>query len=246
MNMALEGKKVLLTGATGSLGMVIAKKLSEQGAELALSSTSLAKLEKLAKELGPKCHIFPCDLSTLSNIDKLTEQVTKRFDNIDVLINNAGIKKDDLLIRMKDDDWLNVININLNSYFKLTKNIAKVMFKQRSGKIISISSVVGFTGNPGQANYVASKSAVVGFTKSLAIELASRGVNVNCVAPGMIDSDMIDSLNDKQKENILSRIPMMKLGKPEDIANGCIFLASKESDYITGQTLHINGGLSMI
>ena len=146
---------------------------------------------------------------------------------------------------MKDQDWLEVLNINLNSVYKLTKNVTKQMFKQRSGKIISISSVVGFTGNPGQTNYVSTKSALVGFTKSLAIEVATRGINVNCVAPGMIDSDMIDSLNDKQREGILSRIPMAKLGTPDDIADSCLFLSSDMSNYITGQTLHVNGGMAL-
>ena len=162
------------------------------------------------------------------------------------MINNAGIKKDDLLIRMKDEDWFDVMTINLNSVYKLTKNITKHMFKKRSGKIISISSVVGFAGNPGQTNYVSSKAAIVGFTKSLAMEVATRGVNVNCIAPGMIESDMIDSLNEKQRENILSRIPMAKLGSPDNIADACIFLGSEMSDYITGQTIHVNGGMAML
>ena len=170
----------------------------------------------------------------------------ENFGSIDILINNAGIKKDDLLIRMKDEDWFDVMTINLNSVYKLTKNITKHMFKKRSGKIISISSVVGFAGNPGQTNYVSSKAAIVGFTKSLAMEVATRGVNVNCIAPGMIESDMIDSLNEKQKENILSRIPMAKLGSPDNIADACTFLGSEMSDYITGQTIHVNGGMAML
>jgi 3-oxoacyl-[acyl-carrier protein] reductase len=241
----MEDKVVLLTGATGSLGSAIAKKLSLAGARIALSATNEDKLNSLLETLGKENAIYKCDLSDFSNIDALSENVLQDFGKIDVLINNAGIKKDDLLIRMKDQDWLDVLNINLNSVYKLTKNVTKQMFKQRSGKIVSISSVVGFTGNPGQTNYVSTKSALVGFTKSLAIEVATRGINVNCVAPGMIDSDMIDSLNDKQREVILSRIPMAKLGSPDDIADSCLFLSSDMSNYITGQTIHVNGGMAL-
>ena len=243
---SLEGKTVLLTGSTGSLGSAIAKKLSSAGARIALSGTNKEKLNNLLEELGPTHNSFPCDLSNFDEIDSLSESVIENFGSIDILINNAGIKKDDLLIRMKDEDWFDVMTINLNSVYKLTKNITKHMFKKRSGKIISISSVVGFAGNPGQTNYVSSKAAIVGFTKSLAMEVATRGVNVNCIAPGMIESEMIASLNEKQRENILSRIPMAKLGSPDDIAEACIFLGSEMSDYITGQTIHINGGMAMI
>ncbi|MDG2186886.1 MAG: 3-oxoacyl-[acyl-carrier-protein] reductase [Hyphomicrobiales bacterium] len=242
----LEGKTVLLTGSTGSLGSAIARTLSSAGARIALTGTNNEKLNNLLMELGSSHSAHSCDLSKFEEIDKLSDTVIEEFGSIDILINNAGVKKDDLLIRMKDDDWFNVININLNSVYKLTKNISKHMFKKRSGKIISISSVVGFSGNPGQTNYVSSKAALVGFTKSLAMEVATRGINVNCIAPGMIDSEMIDSLNEKQKENILSRIPMAKLGSPEDIANACLFLGSDMSNYITGQTIHVNGGMAML
>ncbi len=241
----LEGKKVLLTGSTGSLGQEIARKLSIAGAKIALTGTNIEKLKALQNDLGADHLIYPCDLSNLENINKLSEDVINDFETIDILINNAGVKKDDLLIRMKDDDWFNVINMNLNSVYKLTKNITKQMFKQRQGKIISISSVVGFSGNPGQTNYVTSKSGLVGFTKSLAMEVATRGITVNCVAPGMIDSDMIDSLNDKQKEAIIGRIPMARLGLPSDVAEACLFLSSHMSNYITGQTIHVNGGMVM-
>jgi 3-oxoacyl-[acyl-carrier protein] reductase len=220
--------------------------LSSAGARIALTGTNNEKLNNLLMELGSSHSAHSCDLSKFEEIDKLSDTVIEEFGSIDILINNAGVKKDDLLIRMKDDDWFNVININLNSVYKLTKNISKHMFKKRSGKIISISSVVGFSGNPGQTNYVSSKAALVGFTKSLAMEVATRGINVNCIAPGMIDSEMIDSLNEKQKENILSRIPMAKLGSPEDIANACLFLGSDMSNYITGQTIHVNGGMAML
>ena len=241
----LKGKTVLLTGSTGSIGKEIAKKLSISGAKIALSATNIDKLMSLQADLGNDHLIYPCDLSDLNNINKLSEDVIGDFGTIDVLINNAGIKRDDLLIRMKDDDWFDVINMNLTSVYKLTKNITKQMFKQKHGKIISISSVVGFSGNPGQTNYVSSKSGLVGFTKSLAMEVATRGVTVNCVAPGMIDSDMIDSLNEKQKEAIIGRIPMAKLGSPSDVAEACLFLSSHMSDYITGQTIHVNGGMVM-
>jgi len=241
----LKGKTVLLTGSTGSIGKEIAKKLSISGAKIALSATNIDKLMSLQADLGNDHLIYPCDLSDLNNINKLSEDVIGDFGTIDILINNAGIKRDDLLIRMKDDDWFDVINMNLTSVYKLTKNITKQMFKQRNGKIISISSVVGFSGNPGQTNYVSSKSGLVGFTKSLAMEVATRGITVNCVAPGMIDSDMIDSLNEKQKEAIIGRIPMAKLGLPSDVAEACLFLSSHMSDYITGQTIHVNGGMVM-
>ena len=241
----LKGKTVLLTGSTGSIGKEIAKKLSISGAKIALSATNVDKLMSLQSDLGNNHLIYPCDLSDLNNINKLTEDVIGDFGTIDILINNAGIKRDDLLIRMKDDDWFDVINMNLTSVYKLTKNITKQMFKQRQGKIISISSVVGFSGNPGQTNYVSSKSGLVGFTKSLAMEVATRGITVNCVAPGMIDSDMIDSLNEKQKETIIGKIPMAKLGLPSDVAEACLFLSSHMSDYITGQTIHVNGGMVM-
>jgi len=241
----LNGKRVLLTGSTGSIGQEIAKKLSISGAKIALSGTNIDKLTSLQADLGKEHLIYPCDLSDLNNINKLSDDVIGDFGTIDILINNAGIKRDDLLIRMKDEDWFDVVNMNLTSVYKLTKNITKQMFKQRQGKIISISSVVGFSGNPGQTNYVSSKSGLVGFTKSLAMEVATRGITVNCVAPGMIDSDMIDSLNEKQKEAIIGRIPMAKLGSPSDVAEACLFLSSHMSDYITGQTIHVNGGMVM-
>lgn len=241
----LKGKTVLLTGSTGSIGKEIAKKLSMSGAKIALSATNIDKLMSLQSDLGNDHLIYPCDLSVIDNINKLSEDVIGDFGAIDILINNAGIKRDDLLIRMKDDDWFDVINMNLTSVYKLTKNITKHMFKQRHGKIISISSVVGFSGNPGQTNYVSSKSGLVGFTKSLAMEVATRGITVNCVAPGMIASDMIDTLNEKQKEAIIGRIPMAKLGLPGDVAEACLFLSSHMSNYITGQTIHVNGGMVM-
>ncbi|MFQ3361245.1 MAG: 3-oxoacyl-[acyl-carrier-protein] reductase [Alphaproteobacteria bacterium] len=242
----LKDKKILLTGATGSIGTSIAKKLSEAGAVVALTGTRTDKLNEISKDFNSDCVVLPCNLTDSTECERLVSEAHKYMGSIDVLINNAGIKKDNLILRMKDDEWEDVINLNLNTVFRISRAVSRIMVKQRYGRIISIASVVGFTGNAGQVNYVASKAGVVGLTKSLALELATRGVTVNCVAPGMIDSDMIDSLNEKQKEDILKRIPMSKLGKTDDIASACLFLASDEASYVTGQTIHVNGGLSMV
>lgn len=232
-------KVILITGGSSGIGKAIGEYLNDKGYIVYGTSRNTSKYPE------SKFKLLTLDVTNNDQIRSCVAHVVKEQGRIDVLINNAGIKKDDLLIRMKDQDWLEVLNINLNSVYKLTKNVTKQMFKQRSGKIVSISSVVGFTGNPGQTNYVSTKSALVGFTKSLAIEVATRGINVNCVAPGMIDSDMIDSLSDKQREGILSRIPMAKLGSPDDVADSCLFLSSDMSNYITGQTLHVNGGMAL-
>ena len=242
----LKGKKVLLTGATGSIGISIAKKLSEVGAIVALTGTRIEKLNEISNEFKSDCVVLPCNLKDSIECERLISDAHKYMGSIDVLINNAGIKKDNLILRMKDDEWEDVIDLNLNTVFRISRAVSKIMVKQKYGRIISIASVVGFTGNAGQVNYVASKAGVVGLTKSLALELATRGITVNCVAPGMIDSEMIDSLNEKQKEDILKRIPMSKLGKTDDIASACLFLASDEASYVTGQTIHVNGGLSMV
>lgn len=243
----LTGKRALVTGATGGLGGEIARLLHKQGASVALSGTRAEKLESLAAELGDRVAVTPCNLSDGEAVDALPKQAAEALGGpIDILIANAGITKDGLLMRMKQEDFDDVIKINLESYFRLAKACLRPMMKARSGRIIGITSIVGVTGNPGQTNYAASKAGMIGFSKSLAQEVASRGITVNCIAPGFIRSPMTDALNDAQKEATLSRIPAAKLGEGSDIAAGALYLASDEGAYVTGQTLHINGGMTMI
>lgn len=243
----LTGKRALVTGATGGLGGEIARLLHKQGASVALSGTRAEKLESLAVELGDRVAVTPCNLSDGEAVDALPKQAAEALGGpIDILIANAGITKDGLLMRMKQEDFDDVIKINLESYFRLAKACLRPMMKARSGRIIGITSIVGVTGNPGQTNYAASKAGMIGFSKSLAQEVASRGITVNCIAPGFIRSPMTDALNDAQKEATLSRIPAAKLGEGSDIAAGALYLASDEGAYVTGQTLHINGGMTMI
>jgi len=243
----LTGKRALVTGATGGLGGEIARLLHQQGAAVALSGTRAEKLESLSAELGERTAVTPCNLSDGEAVDALPKQAAEALGGpIDILIANAGITKDGLLMRMKQDDFDAVIKINLESYFRLAKACLRPMMKARSGRIIGITSIVGVTGNPGQTNYAASKAGMIGFSKSLAQEVASRGITVNCIAPGFIRSPMTDALNDAQKEATLSRIPAAKLGEGSDIAAGALYLASDEGAYVTGQTLHINGGMAMI
>ncbi len=243
----LTGKRALVTGATGGLGGEIARLLHKQGASVALSGTRAEKLESLSTELGDRTAVTPCNLSNGDAVDALPKQAAEALGGpIDILIANAGITKDGLLMRMKPEDFDAVIKINLESYFRLAKACLRPMMKARSGRIIGITSIVGVTGNPGQTNYAASKAGMIGFSKSLAQEVASRGITVNCIAPGFIRSPMTDALNDAQKEATLSRIPAAKLGEGSDIAAGALYLASDEGAYVTGQTLHINGGMAMI
>ncbi len=243
----LSGKRALVTGATGGLGGAIAKKLHAQGAQVAISGTRAEKLESLASELGERCAVTPCNLSDADAVDALVNQAGEALGgNIDILVSNAGLTRDGLLMRMKDEDWNMVLKVNLEAYFRLSKSCLRSMMKARFGRIIGVTSVVGVTGNPGQTNYAASKAGMIGFSKSLAQEVASRGVTVNCVAPGFIASPMTDVLTDSQKEGILSRIPAGDLGSGEDIANAVAYLASAEAGYVTGQTLHVNGGMAMI
>lgn len=243
----LTGKRALVTGATGGLGGAIAKKLHAQGASVALSGTRAEKLEGLAAELGDRCAVTPCNLSDSEAVDGLIKQAAEALDgNIDIFVSNAGLTRDGLLMRMKDEDWQTVLKVNLEAYFRLSKACLRGMMKARHGRIIGITSVVGVTGNPGQTNYAASKAGMIGFSKSLAQEVASRGVTVNCIAPGFIASPMTDALNDAQKEAILTKIPAGALGSGEDIANAALYLASNEAGYVTGQTLHVNGGMAMI
>ena len=243
----LTGKRALVTGATGGLGGEIARLLHKQGASVALSGTRAEKLEALSAELGERTAVTSCNLSDGDAVDGLPNQAAEALGgSIDILIANAGITKDGLLMRMKQEDFDAVIKINLESYFRLAKACLRPMMKARSGRIIGITSIVGVTGNPGQTNYAASKAGMIGFSKSLAQEVASRGITVNCIAPGFIRSPMTDALTDAQKEATLSRIPAAKLGEGSDIAAGALYLASDEGAYVTGQTLHINGGMAMI
>ncbi len=244
---SLEGKRALVTGATGGLGGAIARKLHAAGAHVALSGTRAEKLESLAAELGDRTAITPANLSDSDAVDALPGQAADALGgSIDILVANAGITRDGLLMRMKSEDFEDVIKINLESYFRLAKACLRPMMKARSGRIIGITSVVGVTGNPGQTNYAASKAGMIGFSKSLAQEVASRGITVNCIAPGFITSPMTDALTDAQKEATLARIPAQRLGSGDDIASATLYLASDEAAYVTGQTLHVNGGMAMI
>ena len=242
----LTGKTALVTGATGGIGAAIAMALHKAGATVAISGTRANVLEQLKAELGERVHVLPCNLSDSIDVEKLVPAAEAAMGALDILVNNAGITKDGLAMRMKDGDWAAVIDVNLTASFRLCRAAMRGMMKKRWGRIINITSVVGVTGNPGQANYVASKAGVIGLTKSLAQELASRNVTVNAVAPGFIATPMTDVLNDKQKEGILTRVPAGKLGSPEDIAAAVLYLASQEAGYVTGQTLHVNGGMAMI
>ncbi len=242
----LTGKTALVTGATGGIGAAIARALHKAGATVAISGTRATVLEELKAALGARVHVLPCNLSDAADVEKLVPAAEAAMGALDILVNNAGITKDGLAMRMKDDDWQQVLDVNLTASFRLCRAAMRPMMKRRWGRIVNITSVVGVTGNPGQANYVASKAGVIGLTKSLAQELASRNVTVNAVAPGFIATAMTDVLNDKQKEAILTRVPAGKLGTPEDIAAAVLYLASNEAGYVTGQTLHVNGGMAMI
>ena len=243
----LSGKTALVTGASGGIGGAIAKALAESGAKVALSGTRVEALEKVKAELGGDHVIAPCNLSDPAAVDALIGQAeTALGGRLDILVANAGITKDGLLLRMKDEDFQNVLKINLESYFRLSRAALRNMMKNRWGRIIGITSVVGVTGNPGQANYAASKAGMIGFTKALAAEVASRNVTANCIAPGFIASPMTDVLNEAQKTALLSKIPAGRLGEGSDVAAAAVYLASDEAGYMTGQTLHVNGGMAMI
>ncbi len=242
----LTGKTALVTGASGGLGSAIAKALHGQGARVALSGTRREALERLAGELGDRAYVLPCDLSDKSAVEALVPAAEAALGSLDILVNNAGVTRDGLFLRMKDEDWDTVLAINLSSAFRLSRAALKGMMKRRYGRIIAITSVVGVTGNPGQGNYAASKAGLIGMSKSLAAEVASRNITVNCIAPGFIQSPMTDALNDKQKESILTSVPAGRLGVGADIGAGVVYLASVEAAYVTGQTLHINGGMAMI
>ena len=241
----LTGMTALVTGASGGLGSAIANALAAQGAQLAVSGSNVDKLEAFRASLGGGHVALPCNLSDGAAVDQLVPQAVEALGKLDILINNAGVTRDNLLMRMKDEEFDEVIKINLEAAFRLMRAAARPMMKARFGRIISITSVVGITGNPGQANYVASKAGLIGMTKAVAQELASRGITVNAVAPGFMASAMTDALNDQQRETILSRIPLGAMGSGEDIGAACVFLASREAGYVTGQTLHVNGGMAM-
>tara|TARA_B100001057_G_scaffold151523_1_gene151474 strand:- start:122 stop:859 length:738 start_codon:yes stop_codon:yes gene_type:complete len=242
----LKGKKVLVTGASGGIGEVIAMELSSSGADLCLTGRNKSKLKNLQKMIGGNCQIIISDLSNSEGINNLADQAQEIMGQIDILVNNAGITKDSLFIRMSENDWNEVININLNSIFKLTKQLIKGMIKRRYGRIINITSVIGVAGGAGQSNYSASKAGIIAMSKSLAQEVGSRSVTVNSIAPGFIETNMTAELSDDRKEDILRSISLDRLGKPDDIAGAVCFLASDKASYITGQTIHINGGMLMI
>ena len=242
----LSGMTALVTGASGGLGSAIAKALAGQGARLAVSGSNVDKLEAFRSGLGGDHVALPCNLSDGTAVDQLVPQAVDALGGkLDILVNNAGVTRDNLLMRMKDAEFADVIRINLEAAFRLMRAASKPMMKARFGRIVSITSVVGVTGNPGQANYVASKAGLIGMTKSVAQELASRGITVNAIAPGFMMSAMTDALNDQQREGILSRIPLGAMGSGEDIGAACVYFASREAGYVTGQTLHVNGGMAM-
>jgi 3-oxoacyl-[acyl-carrier protein] reductase len=242
----LSGMTALVTGASGGLGSAIAKSLAAQGARLALSGSNQAKLEAFAKELGGDHVTLVCNLSNAEEVDQLVPRAVEALGGkLDILVNNAGVTRDNLAMRMKDEEWDQVIKINLEGAFRLMRAAMKPMMKARHGRIINITSVVGVTGNPGQANYVASKAGLIGMSKAFAQEVASRGITVNCVAPGFMTSAMTDALTDAQKEGILSKIPTGAMGSGDDIGAAVVYLASREAGYVTGQTLHVNGGMAM-
>ncbi len=242
----LSGKTALVTGASGGIGSDIARTLHARGATVALSGTRLEALEALKAELGSRAHVAVCNLSDLTQVDELPKAAEGLMGGLDILVSNAGITRDNLFMRMKDDEWDQVIKVNLTATFHLARAVLKPMMKKRWGRIISITSVVGVTGNPGQGNYAATKAGLIGMTKSLAQEVASRNITVNCVAPGFIKSPMTDVLNDQQREVIMNKIPAGRLGTGRDIGAAVAYLASEEAAYMTGQTLHVNGGMAMI
>ena len=242
----LTGKTALVTGATGGIGGAIAKALHGAGASVGISGRNEEKLAALSKELGERVSVLPADLSAEGAVADLVKAADEAMGQIDILVNNAGLTRDGLSMRMSDEDWQQVIDVNMTATFRLAKAVQRGMMKRRTGRIINIASVVGVTGNPGQCNYVASKAGMIGWSKAMAAEIASRGITVNCIAPGFIATAMTEALNDEQKEKINSTIPAGKMGASEDIAAAAAYLASDEAGYVTGQTLHINGGMAMI
>jgi 3-oxoacyl-[acyl-carrier protein] reductase len=243
----LTDRRALVTGASGAIGGAIARAFHGQGAVVGLSGTRRDALEALAGELAGRCHVLPCDLGDAGQVEALVPAAEKALGGeVNLLVNNAGVNRDTLFARMSDEDWQKVLDINLTAAFRLSRAVLRGMMRQRHGRIISITSVVGVTGNPGQANYAASKAGLTAMTKSLAAEIASRNITVNCIAPGFITSAMTDALNEKQRASILERVPIRRLGTPAEVAAAAVFLASDEAAYVTGQTIHVNGGMVMI
>lgn len=242
----LTGKCALVTGASGGIGGAVARAFHRQGAVVMLTGTRLEVLEALANELGARALVKTCDLSQPTAIDELAREAEAAMGRIDILVNNAGLTRDGLALRMKDEDWEAVIEVNLTAGFRLARAVLKGMMKRRWGRITGITSIVGVTGNPGQANYAASKAGMIGMSKALAGEVAGRGITVNCIAPGFIETPMTAALSDEQRQRLIQNIPLGRLGAPGDVAACAVFLASEEAVYITGQTLHVNGGMAMI
>ena len=242
----LTGKSALVTGASGGIGADIARALHAAGATVGLSGTRVDPLEALAAELGARAHVLPCNLSNAEDVESLVKRAAEAMGAVDILVNNAGITKDGLAMRMSDDDWQSVIDVNLTAAFRLCRAAVRGMMKARWGRIINISSVVGRAGNAGQANYAASKGGLVALSKSLAEEVASRGITVNCVSPGFIETAMTEKLNDAQRSTILASVPAGRMGTPQEIAAAVLYLASQEAAYVTGATLHVNGGMDMV
>jgi 3-oxoacyl-[acyl-carrier protein] reductase len=241
----LTGKSALVTGATGGIGGAIARVLHRQGAAVALSGTRREALDALAADLGQRVHVLPCNLSDKEDVETLVPRAEEAMGGLDILVNNAAITRDNIFVRLKDEDWDQVIAVDLTAGFRLARAAARGMMRRRYGRIIGITSIVGGAGNAGQGNYAAAKAGMIGMTKSLAQEVASRNITVNCVAPGFITTPMTDALNDKQREGILATVPARRLGTPEEVASAVLFLASAEAAYVTGQTFHINGGMAM-
>jgi len=242
----LTDKNALVTGASGGIGGAIARALHAAGARVGLSGTRAGALDALAGELGDGAFAVPADLSSANGAKTLVKDAEAALGGIDILVNNAGLTRDQLAVRMSDEDWQMVLDVNLTAAFRLSRGCLRGMMKKRWGRIVSVTSIVGISGNPGQANYAASKAALIGMSKSLAQEVASRNITVNCVAPGFIDTPMTEGLSAEQKQNLTARIPAGQLGKPADVAGACVFLASDEASYVTGQTLHVNGGMAMV
>ena len=242
----LSGKNALVTGASGGIGGAIAKALHGAGATVALSGTRVEPLEALAGDLGSRAHVLPCNLSDAEAVEALPKQAAEAMGSVDVLVNNAGITRDQIFMRMSDEEWASVLEVNLTSTMRLCKGVIRGMMKARWGRIVNISSIVGATGNPGQANYAAAKAGMVGMSKSIAYEVASRGITVNCVAPGFITTPMTEKLNDDQKAAIMGQIPAGRMGEADEIGAAVLYLASPEAGYVTGATLHVNGGMAML